>query len=349
MKRFGKSANFSELPRAGGPGAGILFRGKRILFFTCLLVVGLVGPVLLIVAGVGGGSPAPVVFGALALGLAFGVGAMVFAGQRKLLGMMKHLADENGLTLSETPDLVPGLSHLSLTGHLRGRWITIAFENLPGPVTTKYLVALGKWQVSRKRQHLVVSVVISSNQFRVKGSWIDLSRPERFSAQGDFLTEENAAWLRERGCLKIYLGGGRAAMAWDARMTDEGLAEVGRGISLLVAFAGRLESASKSRESSPNTCPLCGAAMTFNPRYPQAVCFVCAGSASDAKGRALDFCNADFGGGFVAFYRDGGEKYDSHDCFIDGHACRADEARFGGIVVQLSEEPIRPIIPLSPT
>lgn len=349
MKRFKESATISEPPRPGGPGAAALFLGMRILASACLLIVGLAGPALLIAGGLRYGSQAPVILGTLVMALSIGLGAMVFAGQRKLLGMMKHLADETGLQLSETPDLVPGLSHLSLTGHLQGRWITIAFENLPGPVTTKYLVALGKWQVSRKRQHLVVSVVISSNQFQVKGAWIDLSRPDRLSAHDDFLSEENAAWLRERGCLKIYLGGGRAAMAWDARMTDEGLAEAGRGISLLVAFAGRLESGSKSRESSPNTCPLCGAAMTFNPRYPRAVCFVCAGRASDAKGRALDFFNADIGGGFVALYREGGEKYDSHDCFIDGYACRADEARFGGIVVQLSEEPIRPIIPFSPT
>lgn len=320
----------------------------RILFAACLVIIGLAGPVLLIVAGLGDGSPAPVIFGALVLGLVFGEGTMVFAGQRKLRRIMSRLAEETGLTLSETRDLVPGLCHLSLAGEMRERWVTLAFEILPGPVTTEYRVALGKWQVSRKRQHLVASVAIRLDQIQEKGAWIDLSKPDRFFAHGELLSEENSAWLRERGCLKIFLGGGRAAMAWDARMTDEGLAGVVEGISHLVFIAERLESGSKPRKDSPNTCPLCGATMTFNPRYPRAVCFVCAGRACDAMGRALDFFNADFGGGFVAVYREGGEKYDSHDCFIDGHACRADEARFGGVVVEMSEEPSRPIIPLSP-
>ncbi len=337
IKRFKQSATISEPPRPGGPVAGALFSGMRILATACLLIVGLAGPALLIAGGLRYGSQAPVILGTLVLALSFGLGAMVFAGQRKLHRMMRRLAQETGLTLSETPDLVPGLSHLSLTGEIRGRWISLAFENLPGQVTTEYRFALGKWQASRRRQHLVASVGIRSDQIQQKGAWIDLSRSDRLSAHGELLTEQNATWLKERGCLKIFLGGGRGAMAWDTKITGDGLAEAVRGIFHLVDFAERLESGSQFKEASSDTCPLCRVAMTFNPRYPRAVCFACAGRASDAKGRALDFFNADFGGGFVAFYRDGGEKYDSHDCFIDGHACRADEARFGGIVVQLSE------------
>ena len=33
---------------------------------------------------------------------------------------------------------------------------------------------------------------------------------------------------------------------------------------------------------------------------------------------------------------DTGDSYDSHDCWIDGVACRADEARFGGIVIEVN-------------
>ncbi|MGD8759525.1 MAG: hypothetical protein PVJ07_04685 [Anaerolineales bacterium] len=39
----------------------------------------------------------------------------------------------------------------------------------------------------------------------------------------------------------------------------------------------------------------------------------------------------------MARYADTGEAYASHDCFIDGVACYADEARFGGIVIQAVE------------
>jgi hypothetical protein len=36
----------------------------------------------------------------------------------------------------------------------------------------------------------------------------------------------------------------------------------------------------------------------------------------------------------MARYADTGEAYASHVCYIDGVACYADEARFGGIVIQ---------------
>ena len=42
----------------------------------------------------------------------------------------------------------------------------------------------------------------------------------------------------------------------------------------------------------------------------------------------------DIAGGFIAKYKDTGKIYDSNSCFIDGVRCHADEARFGGIVVQ---------------
>jgi len=32
---------------------------------------------------------------------------------------------------------------------------------------------------------------------------------------------------------------------------------------------------------------------------------------------------------------DSKEEYKSHDCYIDGIKCRADEARFGGIVIEV--------------
>jgi hypothetical protein len=62
-----------------------------------------------------------------------------------------------------------------------------------------------------------------------------------------------------------------------------------------------------------------------------------AARASSRSGRVLAFSNAGLSGGFVARYADTGESYDSHECFIDGVRCHADEARFGGIVIQLAE------------
>jgi len=335
MKRFGKSSSPSEAPRAGGPDIGIVFKGMRLLFVVSLSIVGVVGPALLVIAGLSGGSRVPAVFGALTLSLVLGVGTMIFAGQRKLRWMMRRLAERTGLTLSETPDLMPGLSRLSLAGEIQGRWAAIAFENLPVAGTTEYVPGGGKWHISRKRQHLVASVRVPPNRPGEKGEWLDLSLPGRFSNAGEVISEENANWLRERGCRKFQLGGGRAAMAWDTTMTEEGLDEAIRGTGILIEFADRLESGGETKGDSA-ACPLCRAPLPVNPRYPRAVCSACVQRACDAEGRALEFFNADFGGGYLAVYREGREKYNSHDCFIDGHSCRADEARFGGIVVQMS-------------
>ncbi|MUG92828.1 hypothetical protein F7734_10360 [Scytonema sp. UIC 10036] len=86
-------------------------------------------------------------------------------------------------------------------------------------------------------------------------------------------------------------------------------------------------------------CPICGTAVQPNPRYTKYVCSNCAKKASDINGRKLVFYNQDFSGGYIAYYADGEskEEYKSHDCYIDGIQCWADEARFGGIVIEVVE------------
>ena len=79
-------------------------------------------------------------------------------------------------------------------------------------------------------------------------------------------------------------------------------------------------------------CPICRSSVTLNERYPNHVCGWCETRAVDDRGRTLQFANIDFSGGFAAFIESTGKPYDSHVCFIDGVACWADEARFGGIV-----------------
>ena len=53
-----------------------------------------------------------------------------------------------------------------------------------------------------------------------------------------------------------------------------------------------------------------------------------------ADGRLLKFSNVDISGGFRARYLDTGAEYASHECFIGGVKCHADEAHFGGIVIE---------------
>ena len=88
----------------------------------------------------------------------------------------------------------------------------------------------------------------------------------------------------------------------------------------------------------PQRCPICLIELTPSPRYPRYVCAACAGRAVDEDGRSLEFSNESFSGGFVAKYSDTGEARDSHTCYIDGVKCRADEAHFGGIIIQPIDE-----------
>ena len=50
-------------------------------------------------------------------------------------------------------------------------------------------------------------------------------------------------------------------------------------------------------------------------------------------GRPLAFYNQSISGGYEAKYADTGGAYDSHDCYIKGLKCRADDHYFGGIVI----------------
>ena len=85
---------------------------------------------------------------------------------------------------------------------------------------------------------------------------------------------------------------------------------------------------------STQPCPICKAPQPEDPRYPNHLCEPCVQRAKSEDGRALRFGNTSFGGGFEATYADTGEIHEGHRCWVDGVACWADEARFGGVVVQ---------------
>ena len=82
-------------------------------------------------------------------------------------------------------------------------------------------------------------------------------------------------------------------------------------------------------------CPICGEAVNYSERYPRYLCRKCAGRVTDKDGRRVVFHNIDpMGHGCGGKYADTGELYPSAICYADGHECWADEARFGGIVIQ---------------
>ena len=84
-------------------------------------------------------------------------------------------------------------------------------------------------------------------------------------------------------------------------------------------------------------CPICKSSVNPNPRYPKYVRGNCFNKASDINGRKLNFYNESLSGGYIAYYSDSNdaEEYKSHECYIDKIKCWADEARFGGIVIEV--------------
>lgn len=88
-------------------------------------------------------------------------------------------------------------------------------------------------------------------------------------------------------------------------------------------------------------CPICAVEIEKSRRYPNCVCFDCSKRARDENGRLLKFHNIDLSGGFVGFYVDTNEKYESRVCYIDDVKCYADEARFGGIVIEIDKWTLR--------
>ena len=88
-------------------------------------------------------------------------------------------------------------------------------------------------------------------------------------------------------------------------------------------------------------CPICKDHLDyFTNRYPNAICNKCSNcEISDGFGNIVSFANVDFSGGFVSLHKINNtiEKKEEHICWIKGIKCYANEARFGGIVIQTTE------------
>src|SRR5690606_31264408 len=90
-------------------------------------------------------------------------------------------------------------------------------------------------------------------------------------------------------------------------------------------------------------CPVCGTLLRENPRYPRHVCTWCALDVTDADGRAVSLSNASLLGGYTAHHADDGSPASpdvlAGRVWIGGVEHRAQEARFGGVVVQPLDDP----------
>ena len=84
-------------------------------------------------------------------------------------------------------------------------------------------------------------------------------------------------------------------------------------------------------------CPICNIAVPFVARYPAYLCDTCTSKTHDGKGRRVYFANTSIGGGCQGYYQDDGSRYNHRVCYVGEVRCMANEARFGGIVVQMAK------------
>ena len=97
-------------------------------------------------------------------------------------------------------------------------------------------------------------------------------------------------------------------------------------------------------------CPICLETLThFSSRYPKAICGKCAYSnIKDNDGNLVSFHNIDISGGFISKHTINNNYNNNiivekkeHECWVNNGKrdikCYADEARFGGIVIQVME------------
>lgn len=81
-------------------------------------------------------------------------------------------------------------------------------------------------------------------------------------------------------------------------------------------------------------CPICQAPTMANPRYPNYLCHNCANEVTTKNGESITFYNIDASGGIIAYFTGTVQVYPSQECYINGIKLYAQEARFGGIVIQ---------------
>ena len=87
-------------------------------------------------------------------------------------------------------------------------------------------------------------------------------------------------------------------------------------------------------ENKTQQCPLCKEKVYTMNRYPNYICNTCIDThgPKTMDGKKIEFGNIDVWGGFKSEIE--GEISTQHICYINKVKCYADEARFGGIVIQ---------------
>lgn len=108
----------------------------------------------------------------------------------------------------------------------------------------------------------------------------------------------------------------------------------------LNGWENQFYSKSIRRNQYQQYCANCHQLTHFSARYPKHICRKCRQLVTDQAGRKVAFYNTEMMGyGCQGYYKDSKakEKYDSNICYIGQQQFYAQEARFGGIVIQKKE------------
>lgn len=95
-----------------------------------------------------------------------------------------------------------------------------------------------------------------------------------------------------------------------------------------------------NRSEYKQYCSNCKETVAYNARYPKYICEACVAKLTDNNGRQIVYYNTELmGHGCQGYYKNTIpiEKFNSNLGYIDSNVFYAQEAYFGGIVVQLKE------------
>jgi hypothetical protein len=150
-------------------------------------------------------------------------------------------------------------------------------------------------------------------------------------ALGEQVVETDVRILREsNGSYRVLAGDLSESLPTieSAISLAEGLAQADRSAQI------RWREPDAALRPGEHACPICGALAFSSPRHSNSLCPACVMEATDRDGRRVRFLNADASGGIEGRYVEDGAPYNTGECFVRGVQCRAEERRFGGVVVQ---------------
>jgi hypothetical protein len=115
---------------------------------------------------------------------------------------------------------------------------------------------------------------------------------------------------------------------------------IARWDNLILRNKEKSEIILKESKKLTTYCSNCGRKKGFDQRYPKSICHNCSLKLTDLNGRRVEFFNSQTTRSHCQGYYFGTEQkemYDSELCYINGKEFYAEEARLGGIVIQLKE------------